>query len=76
MTENDAYGMSDYSGFAEGKPVAVVGDDSPPCNGCGRVRQQISDSRGNLVSISLGRDPKTGLWWCNGCFRATSQNGD
>jgi hypothetical protein len=63
---------ADYSGFATGTPVATIGSDSPPCTGCGRNRQQIADSRGNVVSISLGKAPD-GRWWCNGCFAAAGR---
>ena len=69
-------GGSDYSGFAEGDPVSYVGSNSPPCNGCQRVRQQISDSRGQVFSLSLGCDSRTNLWWCNGCYVEQSSFGN
>lgn len=68
MTGASGAYSADYSGFAEGEPVGYVGEDSPPCEGCQRVRQQITDSRGNVLSLALGRDPHTDLWWCNGCW--------
>lgn len=63
---------ADYSGFAKGPITFWFGDDSPPCAGCGRVRQEITDSRGTTVSVSLGK-AADGRWWCNGCFAAAGR---